>query len=130
MVKDSIGDYISNMKNAAASQKEMVILPYSKLKFAITELLDREGYVKNLTKKGKKLARTVDVKLVYNAGLSRLHGAERLSKPSKRLYAAATDIPRVKDGFGTIVISTSKGVMTDGQARKAGLGGELLFKIW
>ena len=131
MVKDTLSDYISNIKNAAASQKELVTLPYSNLLMAVTDLLEKEGYVKNATKKGKKGVKTVEIKLVYtSANLTRMHGAERISKPSKRIYVGSTEIPRVKNGFGTLVVSTSKGVMTDVQARKDGLGGELLFKIW
>ncbi len=130
MVKDTLSDYISNIKNAAASQKELVTLPYSNLLMAVTDLLEKEGYVKNATKKGKKGIKNVEIKLVYTGNLARMHGAERISKPSKRIYAGATDLPRVKNGFGTLVVSTSKGVMTDVQARKDGLGGELLFKIW
>ncbi len=130
MVKDTLSDYISNIKNAAASQKELVTLPYSNLLMAVTDVLETEGYVKNVTKKGKKGIKSVEVKLVYVGNLARIHGAERISKPSKRIYAGSTDLPRVKNGFGTLVVSTSKGVMTDVQARKDGLGGELLFKIW
>lgn len=130
MVKDTLSDYISNIKNAAASQKELVTLPFSNLLMAVTDVLETEGYVKNATKKGKKGVKSVEVKLVYTGNLARIHGAERISKPSKRIYAGSTDLPRVKNGFGTLIISTSKGVMTDVQARKDGLGGELLFKIW
>jgi len=130
MVKDTLSDYISNIKNAAASQKELVTLPYSNLLMAVTDVLEAEGYVKNVTKKGKKGIQSVEVKLVYAGNLARIHGAERISKPSKRMYAGSTDLPRVKNGFGTLIVSTSKGVMTDVQARKDGLGGELLFKIW
>lgn len=130
MVKDTLSDYISNIKNAAASQKELVTLPYSNLLMAVTDVLETEGYVKNITKKGKKGIKSVEIKLVYAGNLARIHGAERISKPSKRIYAGSTDIPRVKNGFGTLIVSTSKGVMTDVQARKDGLGGELLFKIW
>lgn len=130
MVKDTLSDYISNIKNAAASQKELVTLPYSNLLMAVTDVLETEGYVKNVTKKGKKGIKSVEVKLVYAGNLARIHGAERISKPSKRIYAGSTELPRVKNGFGTLVVSTSKGVMTDVQARKDGLGGELLFKIW
>jgi small subunit ribosomal protein S8 len=130
MVKDTLSDYISNIKNAAASQKELVTLPYSNLLMAVTDVLETEGYVKNVTKKGKKGVKSVEVKLVYAGNLARIHGAERISKPSKRIYAGSTDLPRVKNGFGSLIVSTSKGVMTDVQARKDGLGGELLFKIW
>ncbi|MEI6345726.1 MAG: 30S ribosomal protein S8 [bacterium] len=130
MVRDTLSDYISNIKNAAASQKELVTLPYSNLLMAVTDVLETEGYVKNTTKKGKKGIKSVEIKLVYAGNLARIHGAERISKPSKRIYAGSTDLPRVKNGFGLIIVSTSKGVMTDVQARKDGLGGELLFKIW
>ncbi len=130
MVKDTLSDYISNLKNAVASTKETVYFPFSNLQNAISDVLEKEGYVKNLTKKGKKDLRSVDLEIVYQAGIPRIHGAERISKPSKRIYSGATEIRPVKTGFGTTIISTSKGIMTDKQAKKEGLGGELLFKIW
>ena len=130
MVLDHISNYISNLKNAANAGKETIVLPYSKLKNAVTDLLEREGFVKNLTKKGKKGPKTIEVKIVYEGGKAKVRGAERVSRPSKRIYAGFSDIPSVKQGHGISVVSTSKGIMTDKEARKEKVGGEVLFKIW
>lgn len=130
MVKDSLTNFVSNLKNASSAGLETTSLPYSKLTHAIADLLDKEGFIKNLSKKGKKDMRTIEVALIYNGGVEKIRGVVRVSKPSKRIYAGASQIPRVKEGFGLTIVSTSRGVMTDAQARKAGLGGEILFKIW
>ncbi len=130
MVVDPIGNYISNIKNAANAGKETVIVPYSNLKNAITDLLEREGYVMNLTKKGKKGSKTVEVKIIYQNDIPNIHGVERISRPSKRVYQGSTHLAPVKNGKGQLVITTSKGVLTDKDARKEKVGGEILFKIW
>jgi small subunit ribosomal protein S8 len=131
MTADPIANYISNLNNAAKAGKESVVFPYSNLKNAISDLLERDGYVKNITKKGKKGTKTVEVKIVYGEhGKPRIQGAERVSRPSKRIYRNAEQLVPVKNGFGELVISTSKGVMNDKTARKEKVGGEVLFKIW
>lgn len=131
MAVDSISDYIIKMKNAANARKEMVSFPYSSLKAAITDVLEKEGYIKLVSKKGKKGAKLIDVKIVYDeTGMPKLKGVQRISKPSKRMYQGASEIRPVVNGYGRLILSTSKGILTDKEARKQKLGGEMLFKIW
>lgn len=131
MVTDQISDFIIKIKNAAQAGKPSVSVSYSGIKNAIASVLEKEGYVKNETKKdAAATTRKVEVSLVYEAGKSKIHDIARISKISRRLYSKATKISPFKNGRGRTIITTSKGVMTDRDARKQGLGGELLFKIW
>ena len=127
---DPIADMIIRIKNASDSKKESVILPYSKLKLAILDCLMKEGFVKSFGKKGKKIAKFIEVALVYDENGPLIHGIERVSKTSKRVYSKAKDVRRVRSGMGAMIISTPKGIMTDKMAKEQNVGGETLFKIW
>ena len=127
---DTIADMIVRMKNASDSKKESVVFPYSKLKLAVLDVLFKEGYITSFGKKGKKIAKFIEVVLAYEDGTPKISGVERVSKSSKRIYNKAKDIKKVKNGMGLLIISTPKGIMTDKQAREAKVGGEALFKIW
>ena len=104
---------------------------------AITDVLEKEGYVTNLTKHSHVKAavksgplKEIEIALIYNGDKAKVKGVERMSRPSKRLYKSATGLDLVKSGVGHYIVSTSKGVKTGRDARKSGLGGEVLFKIW
>jgi small subunit ribosomal protein S8 len=127
---DPIADMIVRIKNATDSQKESVVFPHSKLKLAIAEVLMKDGFIKSFSKKGKKIAKWIEVVLAYEDGMPRIQGVSRVSKSSKRIYTKSKDLKSVKSGFGRTILSTSKGIMTDKQAKEAGVGGEALFKIW
>ena len=127
---DPIADMIVQIKNASDSKKKSVIFPYSKLKLAILDALLKEGFIKSFGKKGKKVAKFIEVVLVYEDGEAKIQGIERVSKSSKRIYQKAQDIRKVKSGFGALLLSTPKGIMTDKKAKEANVGGEALFKIW
>jgi small subunit ribosomal protein S8 len=127
---DAISDLIIRIKNASAAEKSSVVISYSKLKEAILNTLEKEGFVKSVTKKGKKIHKTIEVGLVYDEYGPRVKGVERVSKLSKRLYGGVKDIKSVKQGHGILVLSTPKGILTDAEARKQNVGGELLFKMW
>lgn len=130
MVADPIADFINRLKNASAIKKESVSVPFSNLKFEIASLLSREGFVASIERRGKKVKKYLDVSLKYTNGEPGLHGAERVSRLSKRVYYKVADIKPVKYGQGIMVLSTPKGLMTDREARKEKVGGEALFKIW
>ncbi len=131
MVTDQISEFINNIKMAAKARKEIVSVPHSKLKHAIADTLERHGYIKNISKKATDGWKTVDVAIVFDEnGAPKVHGVSRVSKPSRRIYGGQSKLPQVKNGYGHLVISTSKGVMVDAEARKGGIGGEILFKIW
>jgi small subunit ribosomal protein S8 len=127
---DGISDLIVRIKNASDVRKESVTIPHSKMKVAILEVLEREGFVKGIVKKGKKIHKSIEVGLVYDEYGPKVKGVERVSKLSKRVYGGAKDLKSVKQGHGILVITTPKGIMTDAEARKNKVGGELLFKIW
>lgn len=128
MVTDPVSDLIIRLKNAGKVRKESVLLPYSKLKEAIANVLVAEGYLKSVTK--KKTAPVLEVVLNYQNGESKIKEVQRISKPSRRIYKGFADIHPMKGGFGKTLFSTPKGILTDRQAIKEKVGGEVLFKIW
>ena len=130
MVTDPISNFIISIKNASDARKASIEVPYSVLKESIAHVLAKGGYVSTIEKKGKKIIKTLEVGLVYIDNEPRVHGVDRISKPSKRIYQKAKDIRMFKSGFGNTVFSTPKGVLLDIDARKHKVGGEILFKIW
>ena len=127
---DPISDMIVRIKNASDSGKESVVFPYSKMKLAILDVLLKEGFVKSFGRKGKKTVKYIETVLFYDNGSPRIHGVDRVSKQSKRVYKKAKDIYPVKNGLGILVLTTPKGIISDKTARKEKIGGEALFKIW
>jgi small subunit ribosomal protein S8 len=130
MVRDPISDFIIQLKNGSTAGKESVTVSFSKLKFAIAIVLEREGYVIGATKKGKKTKKYLEVGLKYENKSPRITGVERVSRLSQRLYYKVKNIHSVKYGHGATILTTPKGIMTDREARKNNVGGEPLFKIW
>ena len=131
MTTDKIADMMVQIKNAGMVHKQSVVFPYSKLKMSIAEALLKAGFVEAVLKKGKKIIKYIDITLAYNTdGTAKIHGVERISKSSKRVYYKAVEARPVKSGYGVMVLSTPKGILTDEQARKDNVGGEALFKIW
>lgn len=128
---DTIADMIIRIKNSSISKKESVVFPYSNLKLAILDVLLKAGFIKSFGKKGKRVVKFIEVGLQYNSdGSPVVSGVDRISKTSKRVYYKTNEIRKVKNGFGALILSTPKGIMTDKQAREAKVGGEALFKIW
>lgn len=128
---DSIANMIIQLKNGSAVQKPFVLVPYSNLKMAIAEVLVAEGFLSAATKKGKKVKKYIQCDLVYKTdGKPAINQVKRISKPSCRVYKKSDELYVVRQGEGLSVISTSKGIMTDKQARTEKVGGELLFNIW
>lgn len=130
MVTDPVADLIVRIKNAQMVGHKNVSVPYSILKHAIADKLAARGYVGAVEKKGKKAKKTLEIELIYTQdGTPKVTYAERVSKPGRRLYAGSADIHQVQGGRGMMVVSTPKGILTDDEARKEKVGGELLFKI-
>jgi len=131
MVTDPISNFITALQNAAAVGKEVVRAPFSVMKQSIAQVLEKEGYIENLTKKGKKSGQKyIEVSIVYDEDGPRIHGVKRISKPSKRVYKGADEIQPIRHGYGRVIMSTPEGIMEGGAARKAKVGGEVLFEIW
>ncbi len=130
MVTDRVGDFIIRLKNAAAIKHATVSLPHSNELSAIALKLRDLGYVSSVETEGKE-KRTLTVTLAYDdAGNAKLHDVKRVSKPGRRLYASHRDAHNVKNGFGARILSTSKGILSDAEARRERVGGEDLFEIW
>ena len=127
---DTISNFIIKLKNAGNAGLETVSVPHSKLKLSITEVLKKEGYVKDFSEKTEKGKSVISITLFSENRVPKIKGVKRLSKPSKRIYKKASEIRGVKSGYGALILSTSSGVMTGRDAKKAKLGGEALFNIW
>lgn len=130
MISDPISDLLIRLKNANRAGKSEAVMPHSKLRLAVLELLAKEGYVGDINKKGKKAKKILEVVLSYKDKRPAIRGAKRVSLPSRRVYYRARDVHPVKYGHGLLVLSTSGGLMTNKEARKARVGGEALFEIW
>lgn len=131
MVTDPVADFITRLTNAGAVKHAVVSVPYSTFKAAIAEKLKDAGYISAIEKKGKKIKKTLDVTLKYNAeGTHVINGVKRISKPGRRMYKRAGEIVSVKYGHGALILSTPQGIKTDKEARKENIGGEALFEIW
>lgn len=129
-MNDKIADMIIRIKNAGVASKPSVLVSYSKMKMEIAELLKKEGYVKEVSKKGKKVTKFIDIALVYENGKPKIKGVDRLSKFSRRVYKKVKEIKPIKYGYGMTVLTTPRGILTDKEAKKENVGGEALFKIW
>ncbi|MEK7646128.1 MAG: 30S ribosomal protein S8 [Patescibacteria group bacterium] len=130
MVTDPISDLIIRLKNGSAAGNTAVEVSYSKFAENVVHALKKAGYVTTVEKKGKPFTRSLVVGLVYFEGGARIHGVERISKPSRRIYQKSADIRMYRSGFGNTFLSTPKGIMIDVEAKKHKVGGEVLFKIW
>lgn len=124
-------DLLTKIKNAQAAKLSNVKVPFSKTDLVIAELLQKHNFVDSVEKKGRMPKRILDIKLRYSPeGSGAITGIEFLSKPSRRLYGGYRDLAPVLSGYGLLIVSTPKGIMTGSEAKKEKLGGALLFKIW
>ena len=131
IVTDPIADMLTRIRNAITARHESVSIPASKEKLAIAEILSKEGYIRGyelVEAEGHKNIK-VDIKYDEN-GESVIQGLKRISKPGLRVYAKADNLPSVISGLGIAIVSTNKGILTDKQARSAGVGGEVLAYVW
>jgi small subunit ribosomal protein S8 len=130
MVTDRVGDFIIRLKNAGAIGNQTVLVPHSKHIEAIATKLKELGFVERV-EMAKKDTRTLEVTLAYDTkGNHKIHDVKRISKPGRRMYVHASDAHSVKNGMGSRLISTPKGILSDREARKVRAGGENLFEVW
>ncbi|PIT96838.1 30S ribosomal protein S8 [Candidatus Campbellbacteria bacterium CG10_big_fil_rev_8_21_14_0_10_35_52] len=130
MVNDSIGDFIIQLKNASNAGLEFISVPYSEFKFQVAEKLREKGYIKSVSKRGKKIKKSIHIEIQYINKKPKIKEVSRISKPSRRVYKKTSEIYPIKYGKGALLLSTPKGVLTGEEARKNKVGGEALFKIW
>ena len=130
-ITDPIADMLTRIRNANSARHTTVDIPASKMKSAIAEILEEEGYIKSIQILNDGTQGIIRVALKYNQGNEKaLTGLRRVSKPGLRVYAGSEDLPKVLKGMGIAIISTSKGIMTDKKARAANIGGEVLAFVW
>ena len=129
-ISDPIADALTRIRNANLVKHESVSMPASNLKVELIKVLKNEGYVDSYTVEEKDGFKEINVTLKYANGQSVITGLQRVSKPGLRVYSKAKNMPRVFDGMGIAVISTSKGLMTEKEARANKLGGEVLCYVW
>ncbi len=127
---DPIADFIIRIKNAHMARLNVVEAPFSNLKKSIADILVNEGYINSVKVQGDMPFSKIVVALKYVGKQPAISEVKRLSKPGRRLYTASGAIPKTLGGYGITILSTSKGIMTDTQARKENVGGELLCQIW
>jgi small subunit ribosomal protein S8 len=128
---DPIADMLTRLRNANSAYHDKVVMPHSKLKANIAEILKREGYIAGYRDEAGDVAKNLVIELKYGPNRERsIAGLRRVSKPGLRVYAKSTNLPKVLGGLGVAIISTSGGLMTDRQANKSGVGGEVLAYVW
>lgn len=127
---DPIADMLTRIRNAAHAQHPSLVIPGSKVKLRIAEILKEEGYITDVAFTDDGMQGSIEIKLKYAGEEPAIEGLRRLSTPGQRRYARSSDIPKVHNGLGILIVSTSKGMMTDRAARREGIGGELICSVW
>ena len=131
MQTDPIADFLTRIRNGLRADHDAVEMPASNFKAELARILSEQGYIESFEVEPGRVGRTLRVQLKYTEDRKPvISGIERLSKPGRREYVAAGQVPRIQGGMGTAIVSTSRGVMTGHDARRAGVGGELVARVW
>lgn len=129
-MSDPIADLLTRIRNAGNAQLPTVEIPHSKMKESIAHVLKREGYIEGVAVEGVVATKKIKLKLKYEGRKSVIDGLKRVSTPGLRRYVASDEIPRVRNGMGTAILSTPAGILTGNEARRQNVGGELLCYVW
>ena len=130
-LNDPIADFLTRVRNGLQADHDAVVMPHSRFKTEIARILSEQGYVEGYSVEPGRVGQELRVTLKYTENRDPvISGMERVSKPGRRQYVGAGEVPKVQGGMGTTIVSTSRGVMTGHEARKAGVGGELVAKVW
>jgi small subunit ribosomal protein S8 len=127
---DPVANMLTQIRNAQAVGKKTVEVPYSDFTFEIASLLEKEKFLGKVEKKGRKEKKKIDIALKYKEEIPVISGIRKISKSGQRIYESCKDIKKVKGGYGIAVISTSKGILTDREAKKQKVGGEIICQVW
>lgn len=128
---DPVADMLTRLRNANSAGHNNVSMPFSKLKAGVADILKREGYIADWAEEPARVGKTLTLKLKFGPRREpSINGIRRISKPGLRVYAKSTKLPKVLGGLGITVLSTSSGLLTDKEARKKGVGGEVLAHVW
>jgi small subunit ribosomal protein S8 len=128
---DPIADFLTRIRNGLRAGHDEVEIPHSKLKAELARILEEQGYIEGWSVERARVGETLRIRLKYTESRAPvISGLRRVSKPGRRTYAGSKDVPRVLGGMGTIIVSTSQGLMTGHDARRTGVGGELVAEVW
>lgn len=127
---DPISDMLTRIRNAQAVLHKTVVIPFSKFKFSLAEILEKEGLIDKISVQGRKTNKAIKIELKYNGNSPTISKIKRVSKQGQRIYIKKDELRPIRQGYGIVIISTSQGLMTNTEARKKGLGGELICEIY
>ncbi len=130
IIMDTIVDMLNRIRNAQMAGHPSVSIPFSKFKYEIAKILERQGFLGEVEKKGRKTRAVIEISLKYQDKQPVIQGLKRVSKQGQRIYSSKDKLKKVKGGIGISIISTSKGLMTDKEARRQNLGGEVICEVW
>jgi len=130
MMTDPISDMLTRIRNASMVGKRLIEMPSSKIKFALAKILESEGYVETVKEETDGVRKTLYINLKFDGKVPAISSVKRISKPGRRVYVKSSELSRVLSGMGLAIISTPNGLMTNGEARKRSLGGEVICEIY
>ncbi len=129
-VNDPLGDMLTRIRNGQQARKDSVLSPASKLRARVLDVLQREGYIRGYSEEEMGPAKGIRIELKYFEGQPAIQHVARVSKPGRRVYSGATELPRIRNGLGITIVSTPKGVLSDAEAREQNVGGEVLAEVF
>ena len=129
-MSDPLGDMLTRIRNGQQARKDSIVTPASKLRARVLDVLQREGYIRGYTQTAEGAAAAIRIDLKYFEGRPAIQHVSRVSKPGRRVYSGATELPRVRNGLGITIVSTPKGVLSDAEAREQNVGGEVLCQVF
>jgi len=127
---DPISDMLTRIRNAQAVLHKTVVIPFSKFKFSLAEILEKEGLIGEISTQGRKTNKVIKIELKYNNNKPVISSIKRVSKQGQRIYIKKDELKPIRQGYGFVIISTSQGLMTNNEANKKGLGGELICEVY
>ena len=127
---DPLGDMLTRIRNGQSAKKDSILTPASKLRANVLDVLQREGYIRGYNEEQLAGQRGLRIELKYFEGQPAIQHLARVSKPGRRVYSGATELPRIRNGLGTVIVSTPRGVLSDAEAREQNVGGEVLAEVF
>ena len=127
---DPLGDMLTRIRNGQSARKDSILTPASKLRANVLDVLQREGYIRGYSEEELAGQRGLRIELKYFEGQPAIQHLARVSKPGRRVYSGATELPRIRNGLGTVIVSTPRGVLSDAEARDQNVGGEVLAEVF
>ena len=127
---DPLGDMLTRIRNGQQARKDSILTPASKLRTNVLDVLQREGYIRGYSEEELAGQKGIRIELKYFEGQPAIQHLARVSKPGRRVYSGATELPRIRNGLGTVIVSTPRGVLSDAEARDQNVGGEVLAEVF